>query len=353
MRRVTRFWVQKLAVALFLVCLFSAAGTAVYGASGYSLPEVSLEVQLPDGLHVVTRSEISPGLVLEDFGMTQESIDSFFAESNTYLFAFAPDLSYEITISMNEDETSRQLGTFDGQGEELVNLLSAQISLYRQQGIQTSAFEMHKSGQANFVSFDFSYEGDSGSFQGRQTCTVVNGQLIMLVLRSYTGQFDAAQRETFNGIIEGLVFTNLAAPSSAASLPAAGSSRASAPTSEESPFLSALAKVLGAGLSGAVFVGIAFFVKKGKFQKDLSTFVVYKKWFEVETFEYKGKEYDKKQYVSYRAESLKGTSENTLYKWLNEIYKAKEKGTANGLQLADEEAISRALKEKSGTGYNG
>lgn len=213
---------RRLSAALLaLACLgVLSLPTAAAGAT-YTLPELSLQVTLPDGYYAFTR-EIDPSdphLALFDNIHAEEALETYYKDSGIYLDMYAEDGSCEIFVSMAQDRDTRRNFDFNRYTDEVVLGFGQEIQNGVFDGITYTSCELFPHAQAKFLQLDFELrDGDTVQY-GQQVFTIINGQEIGFSLYSSSGPVTEEMALALRQIVETARFTEVLAEPPASAVP--------------------------------------------------------------------------------------------------------------------------------------
>ncbi len=196
-------------LCLIVILTFScstAVSAKIQNSESYSIENIHMNIQVPSNLITFTRTidENDPGL--KSLNLTKDKLEKQYKESGIFLDAVSPDLSYEITVTMNEDENSKSV-------YDLNSLSTAQTDALQSKLLNENQFytdcTLYAHPQARFFRLTL-YEtiGDI-LIRGIQNYTVLNGQAIDITLSTYKGDITNEQIELLNYMVGHTYFTQI------------------------------------------------------------------------------------------------------------------------------------------------
>lgn len=152
----------------------------------HSVEEVGMSIDIPEDMYVLTRNTDEKSSVLKVYKLTKKEMLENFKETNTYLKASAPDFSYDITVSLLQNEDTQTIDNIavlkDADIQSIVNNML-------QQSIYTGCSRT-KYNNSLYLSFPMEYESGKTKVKGVQQYTIVNGYRLVISFQSYTGETD-------------------------------------------------------------------------------------------------------------------------------------------------------------------
>lgn len=237
--------------------LFSLLITPAIAINFKVLPveEIQANIGIPEDAYVISSNTTSDDLVFEALGIEDgQSVLDINKANNVLLDVIASDLSYEITVTMIEDNGIKKIGDFNLLDHDtLLKMTEEMKTQYSEQtGATISDVQIHQSEQARYVVMDISKPNNGIAMYGRQFYTIYNGQAINVVLGELTGNtLDADLGTLVQDVVDNLRF----------SVPPSDTSQNSVAISEDGTFFSGLGSTITAGaISGLIFGGIALLI---------------------------------------------------------------------------------------------
>ncbi|MFZ5975455.1 MAG: hypothetical protein ACOYU3_08615 [Bacillota bacterium] len=196
------------------VCIFIALCSSVAlaaPAAKYTIPELYMTVEIPEGWAVFTRDVKTDDPNLGLVGMDAESFKKVLEENDAYLDALKTEPISEITIVKQEnDEDTRDV--FDMKrlsDSEIKEWIEKDPEKAEQMGITMNGYSIYNHKQAKFVSVDVQFEANGMIAYGKWYFTIINGQGISITLKNYTGKVTAEQKQVLKDVVDSVVFTEV------------------------------------------------------------------------------------------------------------------------------------------------
>jgi len=196
---------KVLVILLALVMVFSAS--AAFAGGGFRIEEHGVELDIPEGLVVLTRDmdtltddAAQAGLDLE----TVIAVTSGFAKNDIYLDLIAPDLSVEWVVSVEKSDARENLLNYSD--DELEKLAADTIKAAPEGGEYTGA-EIYKTEHANWIVGEGYIAFEDGSRTNfMQAFTVYNDAFVAVQLQTVYEDYDDADIATLLEIVDSVRF---------------------------------------------------------------------------------------------------------------------------------------------------
>jgi hypothetical protein len=197
---------KTVGVVLAVLIVLAAWITPAHASKSYSLKELSMTVEIPDGWTVFTRGMDANDPAFESLGTDKATVDELLQNGNIYLDAVSADTAAEMAVSMAKDPNNiynlnlLSGAELDSAVQRIVDLLSINFKV--------AEHSVYKTGQATFV-----YAYLSGQFNGRtqylkEYVTIVNGMFIAAALSSAAPVTEAYDK-IIKGVADSIVFTEI------------------------------------------------------------------------------------------------------------------------------------------------
>ena len=168
----------------------------------YRIDEGDLTISMPEELYVLTRDLDEEASVLKERNYTKEQVTKNFEEHDTYLNASAKDFSYDITVTIVENDDTKTLGSLSKlEDDEIQSLTDNLLSSKVYKGCSRSWYN-----NTLFLALDLEFESSGMTIFGTQEYTIINGRCVKITLQSYTGELSSDQKKLFNAIMDSVVF---------------------------------------------------------------------------------------------------------------------------------------------------
>ncbi|MGN0459913.1 MAG: hypothetical protein ACI4HL_03260 [Ruminococcus sp.] len=194
--------IVKRIASLFLL-LIIVLGTGVLSVSAeeqtqYTIDELKLSLKLPSSMDVVTRNVSTNDEVYKKHQTNIENLVDY----NIYLQAFFQDNSQVFTLTMNQDDNSKEVKNYNTLSEEQLNEIKE--NYIKEENCKSCSMDKYN----DIIYFDsiINTQKDDETIYVTQADTLVNGMYVHFTLQSQDGEIDQADKELMNSILESAVF---------------------------------------------------------------------------------------------------------------------------------------------------
>ncbi len=168
----------------------------------YKIDEGDLTISVPEELYVLTRDLDEEASVLKERNYTKEQVTENFQEHDTYLNASAKDFSYDITVTVVENDDTKTLDSLSKlNDDELQSITDNLLSSKVYKGCSRTWYN-----NTLFLTLDLEFESSGMTIYGIQEYTIINGKRVNITFQSYTGELSSDQKKVFNAIMDSVVF---------------------------------------------------------------------------------------------------------------------------------------------------
>lgn len=196
MRRTVNVLAALIAAA---VMLSSLALTAFAESTSYEIDELFMSISIPNEMLAITRDSEKTDSYFSKFGLDYKETMNMFKDGNIYLQAMKDDGSLTLTVTMDEDQNSRNINNYNRLDEsDLKDIMSKYLN-----------DEAYKSGtivESNGVKYIYltvSTKSGKKIIQAQQYCTVTNGMSIVITLDAPEGhKLTADDKELLANVIK-------------------------------------------------------------------------------------------------------------------------------------------------------
>lgn len=186
-------------VALTLGICFPMSVAAASGK--YALPELGLEVTVPEDYYVVTRDTPANDPVFDALGLARNELLDQFEASNIYLNAVANSFKTEIVVTMAENI----IDNFSLFSDATLDAMAATfVDEYSAYGLYVKDYVIYHHEQAKFIKISFA--DLVNTTYGLQYYTVYDGKAINFTLRSYEGSISSKQEAVIKAVVDSVRF---------------------------------------------------------------------------------------------------------------------------------------------------
>ncbi len=170
----------------------------------YTVKDKNFEIALPSSMYVLTRDMDENDPALSACKTTKEEINKSFAETDTYIRACSKDFSYDITIDIVSNESTREIDNLAALTEtELESLKSSVL----EQGVFSDCTRTVY-GKHLFFDLTFVQQLNDTQVYGMQEYTIVGGQKYTITFQSYNTPIDDKHKAIMKTIMESLTISS-------------------------------------------------------------------------------------------------------------------------------------------------
>lgn len=194
MKKLSKAFVSLFIAALLLV-ISAVSGFAVL--MSYEINSIGLKIDIPNEYRIIMRDTPSDDPVFEQVGLDYDSVMTNLGKSNVYLQGYNSDNTKIIAVTMNIDESSKEIVSYN-------NLDESQLETI-QQGFMAS--EMYKDskvtelGQLKMISLEFQSTASGVDVYGIQGNVVENGMNYNIVIQKTGSALTQTERNEFDSIL--------------------------------------------------------------------------------------------------------------------------------------------------------
>lgn len=167
-----------------------------------------MTIAVPDDCYILQQEIAEDDAYLEQVGGDREKIEAYYKEAGIVLNAIAMDDSYEIVVTVNENQDLTYLYSMYSVSEESISELAQTIqSTYTELGYTVDDYTLYENDSAKYIVFSFGQEYEQQAVQCRQYDTIRDSRMYSITLRSYTGEVSEAMSVMLQGVIDSIEYT--------------------------------------------------------------------------------------------------------------------------------------------------
>ena len=209
--------IMKKVLLLFVSILLIAAFIAsVYASDTYSIPELYMNVNAPEGWVVISRNADYNSEAKRIFAVDDIYLSNYLEAKSIYIDFLKPDMSSEITIYMTQDDSSKELISLNALSDKKLkdyidksnNSLFGNI-ITGQAVTDRSEYEIYNNSQAVFIKSYAKTVLDSEQISVLQYITVQNGQAIVISAFGNDMNIPTELESTCKAMVDSITFTQL------------------------------------------------------------------------------------------------------------------------------------------------
>ncbi len=196
-------------IAVGLVCLlWPLQAFAEQEMTRVSVEAAPMEISLPDDCYILQQEIAEDDPYLQKAGGDRDKIEAYYKEAGIVLNAIAQDDSYEIVVTVNENQDVTYLYNMHSVPDESVRELAQTIqNTYEEHGYTVDDFSLYENETAKYIVFSFGQQYEKKAVQCVQYDTIRDSRMYNITLRSYTGEVSDAMEEMLREVIDSIVYT--------------------------------------------------------------------------------------------------------------------------------------------------
>ena len=204
-------WIKRLLALFFVLAFILFIPIPCAADSTVSFDEFGFSVTFPSNLIVFTRDTDPASLQWAIIGLDPEAFLPYMESNNLYADAIYPDVSYEITVIVKQEEKYKEYYNFNDYSDNtLLNTLSDYFEAAANE-LDATASQLHvyKHGNYKFLHASVAKEKDGGTVYGSMYFTIVNGIYVQITLRSIYRPLDINDVETIEAVVDSVHFKEI------------------------------------------------------------------------------------------------------------------------------------------------
>ncbi len=174
----------------------------------FELKNADMTIDLPSDMYFLTPDIAKNDPALSAAKTTAEEVKKSFSENGTLLKAFTKDFSFDINVTMSENDRTKTIDNLlslsDSELEEVANALL--------ESDYTTGCAKNTYNGTLFLTLDTEYKSSDTEIYGVQEYTVVNGKNVIITFQSHTGQFSKNTQKLVKEIMNNTTFAGIEAP---------------------------------------------------------------------------------------------------------------------------------------------
>ncbi|MGN1130721.1 MAG: hypothetical protein ACI4Q8_05155 [Ruminococcus sp.] len=199
---------KRIIASVFLCTVIAVLNLVAVNAQGsfttYELDEIGMSVAVPDDMLAVTRESEETDVFFTTFKSDYDSTMENLEKGNIYLQAMKTDNSAVLTISMTENEDSRNIENYNSLSEDQLD--SIKKTLLTNESYKSCAIEKHN--QNTYLDLYVKTKSDNKMVYAEQCNTVVDGKLYIITLQGSNGKkITADNKELMENILDSVTIT--------------------------------------------------------------------------------------------------------------------------------------------------
>ena len=173
-----------------------------------SVDAAPIMISVPNDCYILQQEIADDDPYLQKVGADKEKIQEYYKEAGIVLNAIAQDDSYEIVVTVNENQDVTYLYNINSVSDENVSELAQTIQqTYEEHGYTVDEFTLYENETAKYIVFSFEQEYEDSAVHCIQYDTIRDSRMYTVTLRSYTQEVSEQMSDMMRQIIDSVVFT--------------------------------------------------------------------------------------------------------------------------------------------------
>ena len=171
-----------------------------------NIPSVGMNIELPQDAYILTK-DISPDdPALTAVKLTKQDVEKSFTENNTAIRAFANDFSYDVIVTIFENDRTRAIGDLSSlEQKEMDNIVEELMKNEYAKGNSIVTYN-----DVMYVNLDMEYSSGDTHIYGMQEYTIVGGYNVIITFQVHDGKMEENHKKLFSRIMSGVKFDSVA-----------------------------------------------------------------------------------------------------------------------------------------------
>lgn len=175
-----------------------------------TIEEAEITIQLPTNCYLLDQTIAENDPYLQKVGGDREKIQNYYKEAGIILNAIAQDDSFEIVVTMNENNNMSYVYSMQSLTEEQIHEFADTIQqTYASYGYSVEGYELYETEYATFVLFRFGQVYEEQKVQCSQYYTIRDSRIYNITLRSYTGEITTEMENMIEQVVNSVSFSDL------------------------------------------------------------------------------------------------------------------------------------------------
>ena len=205
-----------------LILITAALGMTVYAAeeqqetqqeiltdtmTEITVEEADISIQIPDSCYILKQDIAEDDAYLAKMGADKEKIEAYFKEAGIVLNAIAQDNTYEIVVTVNQNQDVNYIYNMQSLPDEQIAEFAKTIQqTYEGYGYTVQDYMIYEAENASYVLLDFGQTYEESSVMCRQYYTIRDSKIYNFTLRSYLGEVTPEMSEMMQSVIESIQY---------------------------------------------------------------------------------------------------------------------------------------------------
>lgn len=178
-----------------------------------SIEDAEMTIQLPITCYLLGQEIAEDDPYLQKVGGDREKIQDYYREAGIVLNAIAEDDSYEIVVTMNENQAVSYIYNMQSMLDEQIMEFAETIQeTYESYGYTVDNSDIYHTADAKYVVLSFGQIYENSTVQCKQYYTIRNNRIYNITLRSYVGEVTEDMASMMQHVIDSITYTSTDVP---------------------------------------------------------------------------------------------------------------------------------------------
>ena len=171
----------------------------------YNIKNVDMYIDIPQDMYVLIPNVTDNDPVLDAVKLTKKEVEESFADTDTCIKAFAKDFSFDITVTMTRNSTTKSIGNLTYLDDQKVQQVIDKLL----KSDYTKGCAKNTYNNTLFLTLDLEYDSNDTRIYGIQQYTVIKDRNITITLQSYNQSISKDQKALLSHIMQSVFFENV------------------------------------------------------------------------------------------------------------------------------------------------
>ena len=194
-----------IAMLLCAFCVLNNAVSETIAMTYVNIPDKQISIAVPERFITFERNDAVLDKKLIEYGFTKSGLQEAMKQNSVYLYAFDPDLTYDINVVVTESDVVSSLDLFDD--SLLLSILDGYKEMYENTGLKVIKQSIYKTSKGIKL---FRVQGELTTNPNQkmlQVMAVEDNQTIVITLTIYNGVISKENERLIEMIAENSSFS--------------------------------------------------------------------------------------------------------------------------------------------------
>lgn len=172
-----------------------------------AVDNAEITMQIPNDCYVLTQNIEADDAYIQKLGADKEKIEAYYKEAGIVLNAIAQDSTYEIVVTVNENQNVNYIYNMQSLPDEQIQEFANTIQeAYRGYGYTVDNYSIYENSNGVYVLLNFGQMYEQNSVMCRQYYTIRDSKIYNYTLRSYDDEISKEMIEMMDDMIDSLIY---------------------------------------------------------------------------------------------------------------------------------------------------